>query len=56
MTSFQGTEHQSVHWMPLYVLSQNIVINVTTNSSLPVTQDESAEYELGPMSYENYFS
>lgn len=36
MTSFQRTEHQGVHWMPLYILSQNIVINVTTNSSFPV--------------------
>jgi len=49
MTSFQGTEHQGVHWMPLYILSQNIVINVTTNSSLPATKgDESAEYERSP--------
>jgi len=57
MTSFQRTEHQGVHRMPLYILSQNNVINVTTNNSLPVTQhDESAEYEQSPTSYANHFS
>lgn len=56
MTSFQRTEHQGVHWMSLYILSQNNVINVTTNSSLPATQDESAVYEQSPTSYANHFS